>query len=420
MFLRLTMILILSTLGAIGGVSALMAGTALTVYASFAEELPAPDEISRRSLDSFETTRIFDRTGEHLLFEIIPPDGGRRTWIPLEGLPQYLIDGTVVMEDKNFYDETLYTNFYGVNVEGVGRAVWGELTGENLGGGSSIPQQLVKHLLFDSFEERADRSYIRKLKEWIMTVELMRTNPGREGRDEILEAYLNTIFYGNLAYGIEAAAQSYFGKPASALSLAEAAMLVPLPQYPALTPLKEPELAKERQEVVLDRLYLEGYITAEEAFAAKQETLTIAPATIDMQTPHWVLYVRDQLENRYGTDAVYGGGLQVITSIDLEIQKTIEEMAREHVGRIGPANKFGNAAIVVQDVKTAEILAMVGSLDYRNAEIDGEINMAVSERQPGSSFKPFVYATAFAQGYTPATMIMDIPMTYPNAPHERL
>ncbi|MFO7697510.1 MAG: transglycosylase domain-containing protein [Anaerolineae bacterium] len=416
--LRLTLILILGSLGAFVGMLALTAGTAYTVYASFAQELPPAEEIQRRSLDTFETTRIYDRTGQHLLYEIIPPEGGRRTWVGLDTLPQYLIDATVVMEDKNFHDETLYTNFFGVNVEGVGRAVWGELTGENLGGGSSIPQQVVKHMLFDTLEERADRNYIRKLKEMILTVELMRQNPGREGRDEILEAYVNNIFYGNMAYGIEAAAQSYFGKSAGDLSLAEAAMLVPLPQYPALTPLTAPESAKERQEMVLDRLYLLGYVSAEDAFAAKQETLTIAPATVDMQTPHWVLYVRGLLEKQYGTDAVYGGGLQVITSIDLDIQNTIEQMAREHVAAIGERNKFSNAAIVVQDAKTAEILAMVGSLDYRNADIDGEINMAVSERQPGSSFKPFVYATAFAQGYAPSTFIMDIPMTYPNPPHE--
>jgi len=144
------------------------------------------------------------------------------------------------------------------------RAAWGELRGENLGGGSSIPQQLVKHMLFETLEERAERSYIRKIKEMVLTVELMRQNPGREGRDRIMEAYLNTIFYGNMAYGIEAAAQTYFGKPASDLTLAEAAMLVPLPQYPALTPLAAPEEAKKRQEIVLDRLYLAGYVTAEE------------------------------------------------------------------------------------------------------------------------------------------------------------
>jgi membrane peptidoglycan carboxypeptidase len=416
--LRLFLVLALASLGSVVLLAGAIGGGIFTVYASFAEELPPAEEISRKSLDAFETTRIYDRTGKTLLYEIIPPQGGRRTWVGIEELPQYLIDATVVMEDKNFYDETLYTNFYGVNVEGVGRAVYGELRGEDLGGGSSIPQQLVKMMLFESLEERADRNYIRKLKELVMTIELMRQNTGREGRDRIMEAYLNNIFYGNMAYGIEAAAQTYFGKPAHDLTLAEAAMLVPLPQYPALTPLQEPEIAKERQEMVLDRLYLAGYVSAEEAFAAKQETLTIAPATVDMLTPHWVLYVRDLLEKQFGSEAVYGGGLQVITSIDLKIQAMAEQAAREHVAEIGERNKFNNAAVVVQDSKTAEILAMVGSLDYRNEEIDGEINMAISERQPGSSFKPFVYATAFAQGYTPATMVMDVPVKFPNPPHE--
>jgi len=418
MLLRLLLIVTLVALGSILGLVGLIGGTAYTVYASFAEELPPPEEISRKSLEAFETTRLYDRTGEHLLYEILPPDGGRRTWVSLDQLPQYLIDATVVMEDKDFYDETLYTNFYGVNVEGVLRAAWGELRGENLGGGSSIPQQLVKHMLFETLEERAERSYIRKIKEMVLTVELMRQNPGREGRDRIMEAYLNTIFYGNMAYGIEAAAQTYFGKPASDLTLAEAAMLVPLPQYPALTPLAAPEEAKKRQEIVLDRLYLAGYVTAEEAFAAKQETLVIAPATVDMQVPHWVLYVRDLLEKQYGSDAVYGGGLQVITSIDLNIQAMAERHAREHVAAVGEQYRYSNAAVVVQDARTAEILAMVGSLDYKSEEIDGEINMAIAERQPGSSFKPFVYATAFAQGYTPATMVMDIPVRFPNPPNE--
>mgnify|MGYP001057884761 FL=1 len=418
MLFRLALILILGTLGSFVLMAGLAAGSVFTIYTSFAQELPPAEEIQRRSLDTFETTRIYDRTGEHLLYEIIAPDGGRRTWISINELPQYLIDAVVVMEDKNFYDETLYTNFFGVNVEGVARAIWGELTGEFLGGGSSIPQQLVKLTLFDTFEERADRSYLRKIKEMVLTIELMRQNQGREGRDRILEAYINNIFYGNMAYGIEAAAQTYFGKSARDLTLAEAAMLVPLSNAPALTPLSAPEDAKERQEMVLDRLYLAGYVSAEEAFAAKQETLVVAPASVDMQTPHWVLYVRDLLEKQFGAEAVYGGGLQVITSLDVDVQAEAERIVREHVGELGEQLKFDNAAVVVQDVKTAEILAMVGSLDYRNEEIDGEINMAVSPRQPGSSFKPFVYATAFAQGYTPATMVMDIPVSFPNPPNE--
>ena len=372
------------------------------VYASLVSELPSAEEIGRRSVETFETTRIYDRTGEHLLLEIIPNEGGRRTEVPLAQIPAHLRNATIAMEDKTFY-----TNPVGINFEGVARAIWGEVSGEDAGGGSSIPQQLIRNVLM-SPEERMERSYERKLKEMVLAYELTRRYPGIEGRDKILEWYLNTIFYGHFAYGIEAAAQTYFHKHVQDLTLAEAAMIVPLGQRPAMNPIDHPEDAKKRQEIVLDQMYLQGYITAEEAQAAKKERIVAAPPSFDIVAPHYVLYVRQLLEERYGTDAVYGGGLQVISAIDLEVQQKAEEIVREGVASIRDKYNANNAAAVVMNTKTAEILAMVGSADYFDETIDGEVNVALVPRQPGSSFKPYVYATAFAQGYTPATMIMDV------------
>jgi len=372
------------------------------VYASLTSDLPSAEEIGRRSVESFETTRIYDRTGQHLLLEIIPNEGGRRTEVPLSQIPAHLRNATIAMEDKTFY-----TNPVGINIEGVARAAWGEISGEYAGGGSSIPQQLIRNVIMTP-EERMERSYERKLKEMVLAYELTRRYPGIEGRDKILEWYLNTIFYGHFAYGVEAAAQTYFHKHVQDLTLAEAAMIVPLGQRPALNPIDHPDEAKKRQEIVLDQMYLQGYITSEEALAAKQERIVVAPPSFDIVAPHYVLYVRQLLEERYGTDAVYGGGLQVISAVDLDVQQNAERIVREGVEAIREKYNANNAAAVVMNTKTAEIIALVGSADYFDKAIDGEVNMALVRRQPGSSFKPYVYATAFAQGYTPATMIMDV------------
>ena len=390
-----------------------VAGSAYGVYAFYAQDLPSADEISQMyDAGSFETTRLYDRTGETVLYEIISPDidRGRRTWVPLSRIPEHLRNATIAVEDKTFY-----TNLWGINVEGILRAVGGQLRGEYAGGGSSIPQQLVRNTVY-SFDDRTDRDVLlvfRKVRELVLTVELARRYPGVEGRDRILEWYLNQNFYGHHAYGVEAAAQTYFDKSVDELTLPESAMLVPVGNAPVLNPIDEFEEAKKRQELVLDQMYLQGYVTAEEAWAAKQETLVIAPPGFDITVPHFVLYARKVLEQKYGSDAVYGGGLQVITSIDLEIQAKAEEIARQHIDEISEERNAHNAAIVVIDAKTAEIVALVGSLDFRDEAIDGEVDMAATNaRGPGSSFKPFTYATALAQGYTLATMVMDRDTTF--------
>ncbi|MCE5257519.1 MAG: transglycosylase domain-containing protein [Chloroflexi bacterium] len=390
--------------------AAVAVGGVYTVYATYVKSLPDPGEVERLSSESFETTRIYDRTGQTLLYEIIPPDGGRRTYVSLDQIPLNLRNATIAMEDRTFY-----TNPGGINIEGLGRAAVGLLRGENSGGGSSIPQQLIKNVLMEP-EERMERSYTRKIKELVLTFELARRYPGIEGRDKILEWYLNTVFYGHFAYGVEAAAQTYFGKSVQDLTLAEAAMLVPLGNAPAYNPWDAPEKAKERQEVVLDQMVEQGYITQDEADAAKKENIVVPKSGFALEAPHYVMYVRELLEEKFGTDAVYGGGLQVISAIDLEKQAQVEELANQHIAEIGDSYNVHNAAVVVLDAKTAEILAMVGSLDYDNEAIDGEVNMTISPRQPGSSFKIFTYATAFAQGYTPATMVLDVRTSFPDPP----
>ncbi len=406
--LRFALILaVLPMVLVLGLLVSLVAGV-VGVYAYYVEGLPSADEIGRRSVETFETTRIYDRTGKHILYEIISPDGGRRTLVPLASIPEHLRNATIAMEDKTFY-----SNPVGINIEGIGRAVWGELRGEFAGGGSSITQQLIRNVIMTP-EERMSRSYERKIKEIILAYELSRRYPGIEGRDKILEWYLNNIFYGHFAYGVEAAAQTYFNKHVGELTLAECAMLVPLGQSPALNPIDNPTEAKKRQEIVLDNMYLQGYITAEQAWAAKQEKLNIAPPRFNIVAPHFVLYVRQILEERFGSAAVYGGGLQVITTLDLPTQEKAQQVARDQVASFRDKYNAHNAAVVVLDSKTAEIRAMVGSLDYFDRSIDGQVNMATSPRQPGSSFKPFVYATAFDQGITPAMMVMDVRTSFPD------
>lgn len=404
---------VIATAGLFAAFAAVLSVAAVLVglYASYVQELPSAEEIGRASVEAFETTRIYDRTGQTVLYEIIPPDGGRRTWVSLPRIPAHLRNATITMEDKTFY-----TNPGGINVEGVARAAWGVIRGQDEGGGSSIPQQLIRNVIMEP-EERMERSYIRKLQEMILSYELTRRYPGVEGRDQILEWYLNNIFYGHFAFGVEAASQTYFNKSVEDLTLAEAAMLVPLGQSPARNPIDQPAEAKRYQETVLDRMYLEGYITAEEAWAAKQEQLQIAPPRFDIQAPHFVMYVREVLEKRYGTEAVYGGGLQVISSIDLNVQNQVQEIARARIAEVRAGHNAGNAAVVVLDSPTGQIIAMLGSLDYWDKSIDGQVNMAVSPRQPGSSFKPYTYATAFMQGYTPASMVMDVRTSFPDLPN---
>jgi membrane peptidoglycan carboxypeptidase len=318
-------------------------------------------------------------------------------------------NATVALEDQTFY-----TNPGGINIEGLLRAAWNNLRGLQVQGGSSITAQLVRNVTMDP-EERYAISYERKIKEAILSFELTRRFPGPEGRDRILEWYLNTVSYGGIANGVEAAAKVYFGKHAKDLTLAESAMLAAIPQYPAMNPIDNPEEARRRQGMVLDAMVEQKFVTEAEAEAARHAKLGTPspPEEIKIEAPHFVMYLLRVLEERYGRRAVYGGGLRVITTLDLDLQKEAERIVREQVDSWDPSHRACDAATVVIRPGTGEILAMVGSVDYYDQSIDGEVNMAVEPRQPGSSFKPYTYAAAFERGYAPATVVYDVRTSFP-------
>lgn len=387
-------------------------GTAVGVYSFYAQDLPDPNEIVTAQ-EQFETTKIYDRTGQVLLMEVIDPRTGDRTLLPLDQIPEHFRNATIALEDKTFYRNL------GIDPMGIARAFLLNLQGGQVQGGSSITVQLIKNILIPE-EERYEIKYSRKIKEAILALEVSRLY----SKDQILEWYLNTNYYGNWAIGVEAASQVYFGKHAYELNLAECAMLAPIVQYPAMNPIDNPDQAKKRQKIALDRMVTEGYITQTEADAAFAEKLNIHTSMLkryDIVAPHFAMYVRKQLEDMYGTDLLYRGGLKVYTTVDLDINRIAEEEARSHVQKLQEEGKdVSNAAVVVIRARTGEILGMVGSIDYWNEEIDGNVNVAVAPRQPGSSFKPFSYVTAFHQGHTAAEMVMDVHSCfddYPNPPY---
>ncbi len=394
----------------LGALTVLGVGAAAGVYWYFAKDLPPADEVERLTSEAFQTSIIYDATGTIKLFELIDPQGGARTKIPLAEVPEHVRYATVAMEDKTFYTNP------GVDFLGIVRAFVSNLQGNQIQGASTLTQQLIKLVIIPE-EERYEVSYARKIKEAILSLELSRRYPGMEGKDQILEWYLNTVPYGGVAYGIQAAAEQYFAKSASELTLAEGAMLVAVPQYPLMNPIDNYDEAKKRQEIVLDQMYLQGYITAEEAWEAKQAEIKVISKPFDILAPHFVMYVRQILEREYGLNMVYRNGLRVYTTLELDLQAEAERIAREHVADIAELHNVSNASVVVMDPHTGRIRAMVGSLDYFNAEIDGQVNVAISPRQPGSSFKPFTYVTALAQGYTPATRIMDVRTSFPDWPN---
>ena len=386
-------------------------GTAYGIYSYYAKDLPDPRAIETEQ-ENFETTKIYDRTGNTLLYEVFDPRLGDREYVALSQVPQHCIDATVALEDKGFWENP------GFDVEGITRAFWQNLQGGAIQGGSSITQQLIKNIIIDP-EERLQRSYARKIKEVILSVEITR----RYEKAQILEWYLNTNHYGSLAYGIQAAAQVYFQKPVSELTLAECAILTPIPQFPSLNPIDQPEAAKDRQGVTLDAMVRDGYITQVEADEMYGQDLEVKPIQerFDIIAPHFSVYVRKQLEEMFDPNLVYRGGLKVYTTLDLDLNNEAERIARGHVTELmEEGHNASNACVVTIRPNTGEILSMVGSIDYWNEEIDGNVNVCTADpgRQPGSSFKPFNYATAFAQKtLTPATMVMDVRRSFPDPPN---
>ncbi len=378
----------------------LLVVAAAGLYWYIAKDLPSLDGLNRPPAQS---TRIFDRDGR-LLYEISDPNVGRRTVIPLADIPPNLRNATIATEDADFYFNP------GFDVGSLVRALWLNLgEGKVVSGGSTITQQLARTVLFSS-EEQAAQSYWRKAREVVLAFQVNQ----KYSKDDILALYLNQIYYGNQSYGVEAAAQSYFGVSARDLDLAQCAMLAGLPAAPnAYNPLTDPAAAEARRRTVLNLMVKRGYITPPQADAAADEQLRYAGQRFSITAPHFVMYVRDLLEAKYGREMVERGGLRVYTTLSLPLQDIAQRVAVNHLAAIRQ-NHVSNAALVALDPATNQILAMLGSADYFDPAIDGEVNVALAPRQPGSSMKPITYAAALMQGATGATLLPDLPTTYPD------
>lgn len=360
------------------------------VFAYFSKDLPSPDRINAR--DVAQSTKIYDRTGDILLYEV--HGEVKRTVVPLDQMSENIQKATIAAEDQHFYKHV------GFDPVGILRAVFTNISSGEKPGGSTITQQFVKNSILTS-----EKTYTRKIKELILSLEIEM----KFEKDEILQMYLNEIPYGSNAYGVEAAAQTYFGKSAKDINLAEAALLASLPQAPTyFSPYgSHTDDLEARRIWVLDRMAELGYATAEEVQAAKEEKLSFLDAQGGIIAPHLVMYVKEQLAEKYGEKMMEQGGLLVYTTLDMDLQRIAERAVPEGIERNAKYNA-GNAALVAIDPKNGEILAMQGSKDYWDKENDGNVNVAIRERQPGSSFKPFAYAKAFAKGYTPNTILYDL------------
>jgi penicillin-binding protein 1C len=388
-------------------------------YYSIARTLPSVEDLQTRA-SQFETTRILDRNG-NLLYEILDPTAGRRTYVPLDRISPVLIAATIATEDQDFY------NHPGFDPWAIARALWENYrTGGQGGGASTITQQLARALLL-SPEERAERTYSRKAREIILAAEITR----RYSKDEILELYLNEIYYGNLAYGIEAAAETYFGKTANQLTLAEASFLAGLPQSPSVYDIytnRDVTLARQQQVLVLmyalsqqngciDVSNSEVPICVDAVAAAsaadEMKTRVFNSPDVNTRYPHWVNFIRSQLEEQYDAQTIYRSGFVVYTTLDPTLQDEAQRLVTEQVAQLADKNAHNGALVAIRP-STGEILAMVGSPDFNNEAISGQINMADSPtRQPGSAIKPVNYVAAFEKGWTPATLIWDVPSEFP-------
>ncbi|KKT32580.1 MAG: hypothetical protein UX99_C0025G0002 [Candidatus Amesbacteria bacterium GW2011_GWB1_47_26] len=369
------------------------------IYFYVFKDLPAPSSLTTQPVPL--TTHIRDRYGVEL-YKIYASQN--RTLVKLSDLPLTLRQATIAIEDAEFYQHS------GFSLRGIFRALISNSSllstrnSSSIQGGSTITQQLVKTALLSP-----ERTLQRKIRELVLAVLVELRYP----KDQILEMYLNRVSFGGAAYGIEEAAQTYFGKPASDLTLPESALLAGLPASPTTySPFgAHPDLAKARQKEVLRRMVSEGFITWNQADAASAADLQFAPQTIDIQAPHFVMYVRDYLARKYGTAIVEQGGLEVITSLDLSIQQIAQTAVTQEVAKVAYL-RIGNGAAVVTNPQTGEILAMVGSKNYFDIANDGNFNVTTALRQPGSSIKPLNYALALTRGFTPASTIDDSPIVY--------
>lgn len=372
-----------------------LAMVSLTVgfWALILKDLPLVRGLASRKVEA--STKIYDRNGT-LLYTIY--EDKNRTPVKLSKVPQEVKLATLAAEDAQFYSHP------GISIKGIARASLKYITKRQVSGGSTITQQLVKNALLNP-----EQTLPRKIKEIILALRV----EGNFEKDEILEMYLNEVSYGGAAYGIQEASRLYFGKDVQALSLAEASLLAGLPKSPTtLSPFgANPELAMNRQKMVLSSMLENGFITKEQYEKASSQSLVFAENKIDIKAPHFVMYVSRLLVERYGEDLVEKGGLEVITTLDYRLQQMAEKVVAEEVDKLSGQN-VGNGAAVVLDPATGQVLAMVGSKNYFDQKIEGQVNVTLRPRQPGSSIKIVTYANALLRGFTPATPIEDSPVTF--------
>lgn len=360
----------------------------LLFYFFILKDLPLPSKLS--SPYTPQSTQIFDRN-QKLLYTIYSKKN--QTFIPLSSIPKYMQQATIAIEDKDFYHHGA------IDLRGIFRSLVAIIFHNQIQGGSTITQQLVKNSLLTP-----ERTILRKIKEVILSFATEAIYP----KDKILELYLNQAPYGGTSWGIEAAALTYFGKHAKNLDLAESALLAGLPSAPTTnSPFgSHPEYAKKRQEKILNKMYEQQYLSKAVLSKATKEKLNFAKVSDNIIAPHFVLYIRDLLIKKYGENLVYNGGLKVITSLDLDIQNFAETTVAKEVEKLSSYH-VSNGAALVTNPATGEILAMVGSKNYFDKESDGNVNVALALRQPGSSIKPINYVVGLLNKYTAATPFVD-------------
>lgn len=363
--------------------------------------LEIPDLSAFEERQVLQSTKIYDRTGEILLYDLY--QDVKRTIVPFEEMSRHVKNATVAIEDDQFY------NHIGIDIKAIIRAALSNFQqGDLLGGqgGSTITQQVIKNSILDR-----EKKLTRKVKEAILAIKLERVLT----KEQILEVYLNESPYGGTIYGVEEASQSFFGKRSADLTLAEAAYLAAIPQAPTyFSPYgnNRAELDK-RQALVLDRMRLNGFITIDEYNEAKEAEVIFQPqAVTGIRAPHFVMYIIEQLAEKFGETTLAEQGLRIITTLDWELQKEAEIIVAEKAESNTERYNASNAGLVATDPKTGDLLVMVGSRDYFSEEIDGNFNVTLSSRQPGSSIKPFVYANAFRKGYLPNTILFDVPTQF--------
>ncbi|OGN30643.1 MAG: hypothetical protein A3I92_01785 [Candidatus Yanofskybacteria bacterium RIFCSPLOWO2_02_FULL_43_10b] len=366
-----------------------------------ARDLPSADAIIARQIS--ETTKIYDRTGQTILYNVHGEE--KRTIIPWENIPPTIKQATLAAEDSSFYDHG------GLDFKGILRSFFKNVSSFEISqGGSTITQQLIKKALLGDQRQSFYSISSRKIKEAVLAMEIER----KFSKDQIFWMYLNQIPYGSNAYGIESASQTFFGKPAKDLTLSQAALLASLSKAPSYySPYGNhlPEILARKDNTLL-RMKNLGYITPEEHETAIKEKLEFKPPRENISAPHFVLMVKDYLSKKYGEEMVQNGGLKIITTLDYSLQTIAEEAIAKQAGKNEKLYKANNAALTAVNPRTGQILAMVGSRDYFDIDKEGNFNVALAKRQPGSAFKPFAYATAIEKGFPDSTILFDYPTEF--------